>query len=168
MPVRCCLLLWLTAYARRHASDRRFTFGTGKLGDLAGLMSAILLAMTSLLIGYEAVTRFISPVPIHFDEAIPDAVLGLIVNVATVLLLSGGEHPHGRGHGHTSHAHHHEDAGRIEASGGALLPENFEEGEPPRFRLSWESGRELLVRFRFEPACASRVHVGTPLPSSRP
>src|SRR5438309_7395224 len=49
-------------YARRHADDRRFTFGTGKLGDLAGFSSAIVLAMIALLIGYEAISRFISPV----------------------------------------------------------------------------------------------------------
>src|SRR6202045_2981739 len=77
-------------YARRHADDRRFTFGTGKLGDLAGFTSAIVLAMIALLIGYEAISRFVSPVPIRFDEAIPIAFLGLIVNVASVLLLSGG------------------------------------------------------------------------------
>src|SRR5215472_4824114 len=45
-------------YARRHAEDRRFTFGTGKLGDLAGFTSAIVLAMIAVLIGYQAVSRF--------------------------------------------------------------------------------------------------------------
>ena len=50
-------------YARRHADDARFSFGTGKLGDLAGFSSAIVLAMIALLIGYEAITRFIWPVP---------------------------------------------------------------------------------------------------------
>src|SRR6202789_3883221 len=59
------------SYARRHANDPRFTFGTGKCGDLAGFTSAIVLAMISLLIGYEAIMRAISPVPIHFAEAIP-------------------------------------------------------------------------------------------------
>src|SRR5215831_11267253 len=68
-------------YARRHANDPRFSFGTGKLGDLAGFSSAIVLAMIAVLIGYEAVTRLFVPVPIHFREAIPIAVLGLIVNV---------------------------------------------------------------------------------------
>jgi cation diffusion facilitator family transporter len=47
------------SYARRHADDDRFSFRTGKLGDLAGFTSAIVLAMIALLIGYEAVTRFI-------------------------------------------------------------------------------------------------------------
>src|SRR6476646_9247226 len=66
------------SYARRHADDDRFSFGTGKLGDLAGFASAIVLAMIAILIGYEALTRLIWPVAIHFDEAILIACLGLI------------------------------------------------------------------------------------------
>jgi len=98
-------------YARRHAEDERFSFGTGKLGDLAGFTSAVVLALIALLIAYEAVTRFIWPVPIHFNEAIPIAALGLVVNVASVLLLSGG-HAHDPSHAHAhagrrSPAHHH-------------------------------------------------------------
>jgi cation diffusion facilitator family transporter len=107
------------SYARRHANDPRFSFGTGKLGDLAGFSSAIVLAMIAILIGYEAVERLFAPVPIHFREAIPIAVLGLIVNVASALLLSGGGqdrgHAHDYGHAHDhdhvnhgdDHAHHH-------------------------------------------------------------
>jgi cation diffusion facilitator family transporter len=87
-------------YARRHASDGRFVFGTGKLGDLAGFTSAVVLAMIALLIGYEAVSRLMSPIPIHFREAIPIAVVGLIVNVVSAWLLSGDEH-HGHGHAHS-------------------------------------------------------------------
>jgi cation diffusion facilitator family transporter len=95
------------SYARRYANDARFSFGTGKLGDLAGFTSAIVLAMIALLIGYEAVSRFISPVPISFDEAIPIAALGLAVNVASVLLLSGGgHHHHGHGYDHSSNDEH--------------------------------------------------------------
>jgi cation diffusion facilitator family transporter len=100
-------------YARRHVDDPRFTFGTGKLGDLAGFTSAIILAMIALLIGYEAVSRILEPVPIHFAEAIPIAVLGLAVNVASAWLLSGGDHhhghDHGRGHDHHGHDHVHDD-----------------------------------------------------------
>jgi cation diffusion facilitator family transporter len=95
-------------YARRHARDARFSFGTGKLGDLAGFASAIILAMIALLIGYEAVLRFIAPVPIRFDEAILIAVFGLIVNVASVLLLSGGGHDDGHGHSHEHDDHEHD------------------------------------------------------------
>ena len=95
-------------YARRHADDPRFSFGTGKLGDLAGFSSAIVLLMIALLIGYEAVSRFIAPVPISFNEAIPIAVLGLIVNIVSALLLSGG-HDHGHTHDRPQgHSHHHE------------------------------------------------------------
>jgi hypothetical protein len=58
----------------------------GKFGDLAGFTSAIILAMIALLIGYESVTRFFDPVPIHFEEAIPIAFLGLVVNIASAWL----------------------------------------------------------------------------------
>lgn len=94
-------------YARRYADDPRFTFGTGKLGDLAGFTSAIILAMIALLICYEAISRLFAPVAIHFAEAIPIAVLGLAVNVTSAWLLSGGDHhghSHGHGHGHGHHA----------------------------------------------------------------
>jgi cation diffusion facilitator family transporter len=104
-------------YARRHAHDDRFTFGTGKLGDLAGFTSAIVLAMIALLIGYEAVVRFFHPVSIQFREAIPIAGVGLLVNIASAWLLSGGDHHHhDHGHGHAAHDHdhdypHHDDHG---------------------------------------------------------
>ena len=90
-------------YARRHAEDARFTFGTGKLGDLAGFTSAIILAMIAVLIavliGYESLTRLFAPVPIHFAEAIPIACLGLAVNIGSAWLLGAG-HDHGQGHEH--------------------------------------------------------------------
>lgn len=97
-------------YARRYAGDPRFTFGTGKFGDLAGFTSALILAMIALLIGYEAVTRLFEPVPIKFAEAIPVACLGLAVNVASAWLLSGGhDHDHGPHHHHHDHDHDHDD-----------------------------------------------------------
>ena len=99
MPARCCWPRWPIRYARRHADDPRFTFGTGKLGDLAGFTSAIILAMIALLIGYESVSRLFAPVPIHFAEAIPIACLGLAVNIASAWLLGGGDH-----HGHAGMA----------------------------------------------------------------
>ncbi|MGB6955174.1 MAG: CDF family Co(II)/Ni(II) efflux transporter DmeF, partial [Bradyrhizobium sp.] len=101
------LLLAALAYtfARRYAADPNFTFGTGKFGDLAGYSSAIVLAMISLLIGYEAVSRFLDPVPIAFNEAIPIAALGLLVNIASAWLLAGGNH-HGHTHDH-GHSHGH-------------------------------------------------------------
>lgn len=96
-------------YARRHARDERFTFGTGKMGDLAGFTSAVVLAMIALLIGWEAGSRLFNPVAIQFREAIPIAVLGLAVNIASAWLLSDGEHhhhDHGHDHGH-DHDHDH-------------------------------------------------------------
>jgi len=94
------------SYARKHADDPNFTFGTGKLGDLAGFTSAIILAMIALLIAYESVSRIFAPVPIRFREAIPIACLGLAVNIASAWLLSGGAdgHSHGRDHGHAHEA----------------------------------------------------------------
>lgn len=134
-------------FARKHAQDRRFVFGTGKLGDLAGFTSAIILAMISLLIGYEAVSRFLAPVPIRFSEAIPIAVLGLGVNIVSAWLLSGGDHGHSHGHshghGHSDHADdHHEhadEAHRVETASGTITLSVFEEGVPPVFRIEAES-----------------------------
>jgi cation diffusion facilitator family transporter len=126
-------------YARKYANDRSFSFGTGKFGDLAGYSSAIVLAMIALLIGYEAVSRLLNPVPISFDEAIPIAVLGLVVNVASAWLLSGGHH-HDHGHGH-GHSHGDEEETRRIALGRSILDiEVFEDGVPPRFRVRAEAG----------------------------
>ena len=123
-------------YARKHATDQRFTFGTGKLGDLAGFTSAIVLAMIAILIGYEAVTRLVSPVPIHFAEAIPIAVLGLAVNVASAWMLSGGDHHHGHGdHGHAHEHGAHDDEHHVSTPLGAFALSVFEEDHPPVFRL---------------------------------
>jgi cation diffusion facilitator family transporter len=142
------LLLAALAYsfARRYAQDQRFTFGTGKLGDLAGFTSAIILAMIALLIGYEAVSRLFAPVPIHFAQAIPIAALGLGVNIASARLLSGGEHPgHGHGHGHEHAGHDHDESHRITTQAGDVILEIFEDGVPPRFRLRAELSPALLA-----------------------
>jgi cation diffusion facilitator family transporter len=126
-------------YARKYANDRNFTFGTGKFGDLAGYSSAIVLAMIALLIAYEAVSRLFNPVPISFNEAIPIAVLGLAVNVASAWLLSGGHH-HGRSHAH-AHGHgHDEEARHIELGRRILEIEVFEDNVPPRFRVRAAAG----------------------------
>lgn len=123
-------------YSRKHAEDRRFTFGTGKLGDLAGFTSAIVLAMISLLIAYEAINRFMHPVAIHFGQAIPIATVGLAVNIASAWLLSsGGHHHHGHGHGHPED---HEEEFRVHTASGPAVLSVFEDGAPPRFRIHWE------------------------------
>ncbi len=142
------LLLAALAYtlARRYANDPRFTFGTGKLGDLAGFTSAIILAMIALLVGYEAATRFFAPTPISFAEAIPIAILGLGVNIASAWLLSGGVHlGHSHDHRHAlAHPKHdHDESKRIETKNGAVVLAVFEAGVPPRFRLKAETGPEL-------------------------
>ncbi|MFN4017539.1 MAG: CDF family Co(II)/Ni(II) efflux transporter DmeF [Reyranella sp.] len=98
------------AFARRHAADRRFSFGTGKVGDLSGFASALVLALVALGIATESVGRLFDPSPVAFGEATLVAILGLLVNVASVLLLSGGHghghrHEHHHDHGH-EHAHH--------------------------------------------------------------
>jgi len=121
------LLLAALAYsfARRYAHDQRFSFGTGKLGDLAGFTSAIVLAMVALLIGFEAISRFIWPVPIGFDEAIPIAFLGLAVNVASALLLGAGTHRHTHGHEHCADAHEDDHDAHEHAHGSAHRDNNM-------------------------------------------
>lgn len=133
-------------YARKHADNPNFTFGTGKLGDLAGFTSAIILAMIALLIGYESVVRLFAPVPIHFMQAIPIAVVGLVVNVASAWLLSGGDHHHGHSHGHSHDGHHADESQQIKAGKRTLRLEVFEDGVPPRFRIYVESGLELSAK----------------------
>jgi cation diffusion facilitator family transporter len=95
-------------YARRHARNPRFTFGTGKLGDLAGFASAIILALIALLIGWESLLRLANPIPIDFGQAIVVAVIGLVVNLASAWLLKDDHHHGGR---HHHHGHHHHDHG---------------------------------------------------------
>ena len=98
-------------FARRHAHDPRFTFGTGKLGELAAFTSAVILAMIAAAIGYEAVMRLTAPVVIQFREAIVLAVLGLGVNLASAWLLFDRDehHAHHQAHDHErdDHEHHH-------------------------------------------------------------
>lgn len=88
-------------YARRQARNPRFTFGTGKLGELAGFASAIVLALIAMLIGWDSLARLVDPVPIRFDEAIAIAAAGLLVNLVSAWLLRDD---HGHAHGHGGHA----------------------------------------------------------------
>jgi len=133
------------SFARKHATDERFSFGTGKLGDLAGFASAVILAMIALLIGYESLGRLLSPVLINFPEAIAIAALGLATNLATAWILSGDHHHHGHGHAHVHGAHERDAPKWIAANAGALALEVFEDGVPPRFRLSAGPGLPLTV-----------------------
>lgn len=110
------------AYAKRHAHGRRYSFGTGKVGDLAGFASALVLGLVALGIAYESVTRLFDPRPVAFAEATIIAVVGLAVNIVSALLLGHGHshgghgtaddhgHAHHDGHGHAhAHAHHDRD-----------------------------------------------------------
>jgi cation diffusion facilitator family transporter len=100
-------------FARRHTGDPRFTFGTGKLGELAAFASAIILLIVALIIVYECAQRLLAPVAINFAEAIVIAVIGLAVNVVSAVLLFDQDHHHGHEHAHShhhDHAHHHHHA----------------------------------------------------------
>ena len=97
---------WAYAYARRHALDERFAFGTGKLGELAAFSSALVLAMIAILIGYESAIRLVHPVHINFDEALPIAGLGLCVNLVSAWLLRD-DHDHAHEHSHDHDGGHH-------------------------------------------------------------
>ncbi len=99
------------SYARRHAGNSRFTFGTGKVGDLGGYTSAIVLALVALFMAWESAQRLWHPVAIRFDEAILVAVAGLVVNLISAWLLKDHHHHdhghhHDHHHGHKGHADH--------------------------------------------------------------
>lgn len=90
------------AYAKRHAFSQRYSFGTGKVGDLGGFASALILGMVSLAIGIESVMRLMQPTEVQFGTATLIAIVGLMVNVVSALLLG-----HGHSHGHSDHDHDH-------------------------------------------------------------
>lgn len=100
-------------FARRHAHDARFSFGTGKVGELAAFSSAVILALIAAAIGYEALTRLAAPIRIDFTQATWLAVIGLGVNLLSAWLLFDEDHHH-HAHAHThddddthAHGHHH-------------------------------------------------------------
>lgn len=94
-------------FSRRHATDPRFSFGTGKMGVLGGFASAVILAIIALLMAGESAHRVFDPRPIQFNEAIVIACIGLLVNLTCALLLKDHHHHHGHGHGHSHDDHHH-------------------------------------------------------------
>lgn len=107
------LFLSYIAYvmARRFAHDHRFSFGTGKINALAAFASALLLAVFALFMAYESFLRLLHPVPIEFNQAIIVAIVGLLVNGGSALIL-GHTHDHDdhdHDHEHHHHDHHHED-----------------------------------------------------------
>jgi cation diffusion facilitator family transporter len=96
-------------FARQYADHARFTFGTGKFGELAAFSSALILLIIAVQIAYESVLRLMSPVPIVYGEAIAVASLGLCVNLASAWLLRDSHDHHHHGHDHADAHHHHHD-----------------------------------------------------------
>ena len=93
-------------YARRHAADPRFSFGTGKVNALAGFTGALLLFGFAGVMAWESVARLLDPTPIVFNWAIAVAVVGLVVNGASMLIL-GDRQSHSHDHSHSHHSHSH-------------------------------------------------------------
>jgi cation diffusion facilitator family transporter len=89
-------------YARRHAEDDRFTFGTGKVGALSGFTSAIILGLIALIMAWESANRLMAPVPIDFRAATLVAIVGLAVNLISAVLLHHDDHHHAD---HDEHSH---------------------------------------------------------------
>ncbi|MGG2019231.1 CDF family Co(II)/Ni(II) efflux transporter DmeF [Pseudomonas sp. S8] len=97
-------------FARRNANNRRYSFGTGKVGDLAGFASAMVLGLVSLGIAGESIFRLFEPTTVAFGEATVIAIVGLGVNVLSAFLLMGHHgHDHGHQHDHGHDHHHHHD-----------------------------------------------------------
>ncbi len=90
-------------YARRHATDERFSFGTGKVNALGGYTGAVLLGIFAAFMAVESFRRFFQPVTIQFDQAILVATIGLVVNAVSAWVLGSGHHEH------DEHGHHHHD-----------------------------------------------------------
>jgi cation diffusion facilitator family transporter len=99
------LSVFAYAFARKYAHDPRFSFGTWKIEVLGGYTSAIFLVMVAGLMIYQSIERLISPSPIHYDQAIGIAIIGLLVNLVSAWLLKDGHHHH-HDHGHDHHGHH--------------------------------------------------------------
>ncbi|MEO8702623.1 MAG: CDF family Co(II)/Ni(II) efflux transporter DmeF [Kofleriaceae bacterium] len=96
-------------YARTRASNDAFSFGTGKVYALAGFTSGIVLAIVALWMAKEGVERLVSPEDVEYSEALPIAILGLVVNGVSALVIGGGHHyghSHSHGHHHNGHDHH--------------------------------------------------------------
>jgi cation diffusion facilitator family transporter len=114
------LAIFAYSYAQKHANSGRFSFGTGKVNYLGGFASAVALAIVALMMVIESLQRLFDPEHILFNEAISVAIVGLVVNVASVLILHD-DHTHDHAHGHT-HAHDHphnpDDAHHHESSQG--------------------------------------------------
>lgn len=103
-------------FARRNARNPRYTFGTGKVGDLAGFASALVLGVIALAIAVESGQRLIAPGAVAFDQAVIVAVVGLAVNLVSAMLLAGRGHHHDHGHAHDHHHHAHSQDNNLRAA----------------------------------------------------
>ncbi len=101
------ITLFAYRFARRHADNPRYSFGTGKVGVLGGFSSAVVLALVAVLMAAESLERLFTPVTIRFNEAIAVAFIGLTVNLVSAFLLQHHAH-HGHGHDAHRHPHHHD------------------------------------------------------------
>ncbi|WP_416307189.1 CDF family Co(II)/Ni(II) efflux transporter DmeF [Neptunicella sp. SCSIO 80796] len=108
------LTLFAYAYAKKHANNQQFSFGTGKVNYLGGFASAVALAIIALIMALESIQRLIEPQNIHFNQAIGVAVIGFIVNVASVFILHD-EHHHGHEHSQ-GHQHEHDHDHNLKAA----------------------------------------------------
>jgi len=97
------IAIFAYSYAKKHANNKDFSFGTGKVNSLGGFASAIALAIVALMMIIESIQRLLEPQSIHFNEAIVVAIIGLVVNVASVFILHDDHHHH-----HGEHHHHHD------------------------------------------------------------
>lgn len=96
-------------YARRHARDTRYSFGTGKVNALGGFSGAVLLAVFALIMIVESIQRLANPVQIAYTQAIIVAVVGLLVNGGSMLILGhGNHHDHNETGSHDDHGVHHD------------------------------------------------------------
>ena len=106
-------------YARRHAHDQRYSFGTGKVNSLGGFTGALLLAIFALVMAWESLNRLLHPVDIGFNQALLVAIIGLLVNGASVFILG-----HRHEHGHVNDREHDVESDR------QRTPESHQHHEP--------------------------------------
>lgn len=99
------ITIFAYSYAKKHAENKRFSFGTGKVNYLGGFASAVALAIVALMMALESIHRLLDPQTIFFNEAIAVAIIGLIVNIVSVFVLHDGHHHHDETHGHHHHDH---------------------------------------------------------------
>ncbi len=96
-------------YARKHATNPKYTFGTGKVSVLGGFASAVALSVIAFLMAFESIERIFQPQQIQFKEAMAVAIIGLVINLASAWLLQDHDHHHDHEHHHDQDHHHHAD-----------------------------------------------------------